>query len=216
MEEQHHYGRRAYNAPRRTAAAAQTRETIVQAAKRSFEERGWAATTIGSIAASASVSPKTIEALFGTKAALLKTVVDYAIRGDLRDLTINQRERAAAIEAARDASSMLDLHASHVRTIQTRTARVAWSVEVAAPTDEHVAELWKQMTANRLSGVRWATRTYMSKAGADRAIKRTEVENAFWLALDWGTFRSLTDQRGLTAVQFEHWLRGYYRRMLLA
>src|SRR3954452_10958367 len=128
MTEQHHPQRRAYNAPRRAAAAAQTRETIVQAAKQAFEERGWAATTIQSVAASASVSPKTVEALFGTKAVLLKTVVDFAIRGDLLDLTVNQRERVAAMDAAADATSMLDLHASHVRTIHARTARVAWSV----------------------------------------------------------------------------------------
>src|SRR4051812_22209221 len=216
MKEQHQHQRRAYNAPGRAAAAAQTRETIVRAAKEAFEERGWAATTIQSVAASASVSPKTVEALFGTKAALLKTVVDFAIRGDLLDLTVNQRERAAAIEAAENATAMLDLHASHVRTIQARTARIARAVEVAAPTDSHVAELWSQMTANRLSGVRWATRAYMSKAGADARIKRTDVENTFWLALYWGTFRSLTEQRGLTAHQFERWLRGYYRRMLLA
>src|SRR3954462_3407468 len=216
MEEQHRPDRRAYNAPRRAVAAAQTRETIVQAAQQAFEEVGWAAATISTIAASASVSPKTIEALFGTKAALLKTVVDYAIRGDLLDRTVNQRERAAAIDAAADATSMLDLHASHVRTIQARTARIAWSVEVAAPADSHVGELWNQMTANRLSGVRWATRTYMSKAGADPSIKRGEVENTFWLALDWGTFRSMTDQHGLPVDEFERWLRGYYRRMLLA
>src|SRR3982751_5032291 len=151
MEEQHRPYRRAYNAPRRAVAAAQTRETIVQAPQQACEEDGWAAATISTIAASASVSPKTVEALFGTKATLLKTVVDFAIRGDLLNLTVNQRDRAAAIDAAVDATSMLDLHASHVRTIQARTARIAWSVEVAAPTDPHVAELWSQMTANRLS-----------------------------------------------------------------
>jgi len=216
MTQKDQASRRAYNAPRRAAAAEQTRESIVQAAKQAFEERGWAATTIRSIAESASVSPKTVEALFGTKATLLKTVVDYSIRGDLLDLSVNQRDRAAAIDAAGDAASMLDLHASHVRTIQARTARVAWSVEVAAPTDANVAELWSQMTANRLSGVGWATRTYMSKAGADPSIKRTDVESTFWLALEWGTFRSLTDEHGLSVDQFERWLREYYRRMLLA
>jgi AcrR family transcriptional regulator len=216
MREQHQQQRRAYNAPRRAAAAAQTRETVVQAAKQAFEERGWAATTIQSVAASASVSPKTVEALFGTKAVLLKTVVDFAIRGDLLDLTVNQRERVAAMDAAADATSMLDLHASHVRTIQARTARIAWAVEVAAPTDANVAELWSQMTANRLSGVRWATRAYMSKPGAETSIKRAEVESTFWLALEWGTFRTMTVQHGLSIGQFERWLRHYYRRMLLA
>ena len=85
-----------------------------------------------------------------------------------------------------------------------------------APTDSSVAELWDQMTANRRSGSRWATRTYLSKVGADPTLKRVEVENTFWLALDWGTFRSMTDQHGLTVGAFERWLRGYYRRMLLA
>jgi hypothetical protein len=72
------------------------------------------------------------------------------------------------------------------------------------------------MTANRLSGMRRATRTYLSKAGADPNIKRSEVENTFWLALEWGTFTSMTDQHGLTVDQFERWLRGYFRRMPLA
>src|SRR5439155_1151625 len=89
--------------------------------------------------ASASVSPKTVEALFGTKAALLKTVVDFAIRGDLLDLSVNQRERAAAIDVADNATAMLDLHSSHVRTIQARTARIAWSVEVDALRAEALA-----------------------------------------------------------------------------
>jgi AcrR family transcriptional regulator len=189
---------------------------IVQAAKKAFEERGWAATTIRSIATSASVSPKTVEAVFGTKAALLKTVVDYSIRGDLVDLTVNEREAVAAMEAARAAGSMLDLHASHVRTIQVRTARIAWSVEVAAPTDADVAELWSRMTANRLSGTRWATQTFMAKRGANPRLDLTDVENTFWLALEWGTFRSLTDDHGLTADEYERWLRTYYRRMLLS
>ena len=64
-------GTRRYHAPRRAAAAAQTREAILHAAQDQFQARGWAATTIAAVAADAAVSPKTIQALFGTKAALL-------------------------------------------------------------------------------------------------------------------------------------------------
>src|SRR3954465_9291236 len=90
--------RRPYNSPQRASAARRTREAIVQSAKEAFEQRGFSATTIPLIASAAGVSPKTVEALFGTKAALLRAVVDYAIRGDLLDIPITQREGATRIE----------------------------------------------------------------------------------------------------------------------
>jgi AcrR family transcriptional regulator len=50
--------------------------------------RGWAAATITAVAAQAAVSPKTAQALFGTKAALLAVAVDYAIAGDAAGVPI--------------------------------------------------------------------------------------------------------------------------------
>jgi AcrR family transcriptional regulator len=49
------------------------------------EAHGWAATTVAAVAADAAVSPKTIQALFGTKATLLAAAVDYAIAGDVAE-----------------------------------------------------------------------------------------------------------------------------------
>lgn len=207
-------GRRRYNSPRRAAAAQRTRETIVGSAQKAFERNGWSATTIPAIAATAGVSPKTVEALFGTKAALLRAVVDYAIRGDLLDIPIAQREGGMRIEAAPTAAAMLDLHASHVRSIVERTAGVAWTVEHAAAGDPDVAELWERMTRNRRSGVTWASNVLLAKPDTDPTLKRRDVENTFWLALEWGTYRTMTDQHGLTPAQFERWLRTYYRNML--
>src|SRR3979409_1256921 len=134
--------KRPYRAPRRAAAAAQTREAILPAAKERFEARGWAGTTIAAIAADAGVSPKTIEALFATKAALLAAVVDYAIRGDTNELPMIRREAAQAGEAAPDAATMLELHAAYAGGIDARSARIAWVVETAAGSDERVAQLW--------------------------------------------------------------------------
>jgi AcrR family transcriptional regulator len=206
--------RRPYNSPRRASAARRTRETIVQSAKEAFEQKGWSATTIPLIASAAGVSPKTVEALFGTKAALLRAVVDYSIRGDLLDIPVTEREGGTRIEAAPTAAAMLDLHASHVRTIVERTAGVAWSVEHAAAGDPDVADLWQKMTRNRRSGVTWATDVLLAKPDADPTLKRSHVESTFWLALEWGTYRTMTEQHGLTPAEFERWLRTYYRNML--
>src|SRR5205823_11331788 len=102
---------RPYRAPRRAAAAARTRESIVAAAKDVFERLGWSGTTMRAVADQGSVSVKTVEALYRTKAELLKVTVDYAIAGDLRDVPILGRDAVAAMQAAPDAPTMLGLHA---------------------------------------------------------------------------------------------------------
>jgi hypothetical protein len=43
-----------------------------------------------------------------------------------------------------------------------------------------------------------------------------EIEPVFLVAFDWATYRVLTAVAGLSAADYEEWLRSYYRRMLLA
>jgi AcrR family transcriptional regulator len=208
--------KRPYHSPRRVSAAARTRETILGAAKEGFESRGWSGATMPSIAAAAGVSQKTVEGLYGTKASLLRAVVDFSIRGDARPIPMPRREAVAAMEAVTEASTMLDLHASHIRSIAERSGRIAWVVEDAAPSDPDVADLWHTMTDNRRFGVKWAAKTLLAKPDADPSLARSDAENTFWIALEWGTYRTLTEHRGLSPRAFEAWLRAYYRRMLLS
>jgi AcrR family transcriptional regulator len=171
---------------------------------------------MSAVAAEAGVSLKTLEAVFGSKPALLGAIVDFSIRGDDRALPVSRRETVRAMEAAPTAGAMLDLHALHVAHISARSAGIAWVVEQAAAGNDEVRELWRRMTANRVSGVRWATRTLRAKPDLDRDLRPGEIETAFWLALDWSTYRSMTVGRGIGPRAFESWLRNYYRRMLLA
>ncbi len=206
---------RVYRAPKRQAAAARTREAIARAAKELFEERGWAGTTIRAVADAADVSQKTVEAVFGTKAALLQAAVEYAIRGDVDPLPMPQRERIALMESAPDAATMLQLHAAHLRTINQRSARLAAAVEHAAAADTDVAALWHEMNRNRSYAVQWATKTFLSKSGRRRGLRRRDVEATFWIALDWGTYRTLTEHAERTPDEAERWLGHYYRSTLL-
>jgi AcrR family transcriptional regulator len=204
---------RPYAAPNRGAAAQRTRASIVDAAKRSFEDVGWAGTTIAAVARSAGVSPKTIESAFGTKAALLAAAFDYAMRGDIDPIPVAQRPLGVAVEQAHDAKTMLRRHARYLRAIHERSARIAWTVETAADADAGVAELWRRMTTNRESGVRWATETLRTKAGRNTRLSIREVEEVFWIACDWGVYRTLTGPAGLSPDEYEAWLRRYYRSL---
>src|SRR5215469_43616 len=133
--------KRLYHAPRRAAAAARTQEAIVTAAKDAFERLGWSGTTMRGIADQAAVSVKNVEALYRTKAELLKQVIDFAIAGDLRPVPVLGREPVAAMQAAPDAATMLDLHAHHARVTSGRVAPVLWVAEQAAPANQDVARL---------------------------------------------------------------------------
>lgn len=208
--------KRRYNGQRRAVTAADTRASILAAAKTAFERGGWAGTTVAAIAERARVSPKTVEALFGTKAAVLHAVVDYAIRGDGDNLPIVRRDAALAIEQAPTAATMLDLDAAMVVAINARSAQIAWVVEAAAPADERVAEIWKRMTTNLRHGVRWAAATLLEKPGVRPDLTELEAEEIFHIARIWSTYRSLTRTRRLSADAAEAWIGKYYQRMLLS
>ena len=61
---------------------ASTRLVVVEAARRLFLERGFAATTVPAVAAEAAVSVQTVYKVFGTKARLAKAVFDVSMAGD--------------------------------------------------------------------------------------------------------------------------------------
>src|SRR2546429_336067 len=149
MESHDNKPKRRYDASVRKAAAAQRRLAVVAAAREAFERQGWSGVTMREISEAAGVSQKTIEASFGTKAALLEAAVDYAIRGDLEPPPMPQRKTVREMEQAADAAEMLRLHARHLRLINARSARIAAVVEQAAAADPAVDALWRQLNDNR-------------------------------------------------------------------
>ena len=219
---------RPYHAPRRTAAAAATRQAILRAAKAEFEARGWAATTMRSIAMSAGVSPKTVEALFATKPALLEATLlaavdDQAADSDTgpaiirpEDVLGPQREARREMEGAPDAAIMLELHAALLCELHLRAARMCWAVETAVPSDEGLAALWARLTESQVVLVRWSAEVLLAKPGVRADLTAREAEETFLVAMDWNTYRTLVTKRGMTLDEVHAWTTRYYRRMLLA
>jgi AcrR family transcriptional regulator len=220
---------RSYHAPRRTAAAAETRQAILRAAKEEFEARGWAATTMRSIALSARVSPKTVEALFATKPALLEATLLDALGGAAADTDTSdppvvppeavleiQGAAARAIELAPDATTMLELHAAMVTANNVRAARMCWALETAAPSEDGLAEIWARVTEAQKFGVHWSAEVLLGKPGVRTDLSLREAEEAFLTGTDWNTYRTLTTKGDMSPEEAQAWITRYYRRMLLA
>jgi AcrR family transcriptional regulator len=220
---------RTYHAPRRTAAAAETRQAILWAAKEEFEARGWAATTMRSIAMSAGVSPKTVEALFATKPALLEATLLAALSSDAANTDTGDRavlrpeavlelrgEAVREIEAAPDAATMLELHSALVSEMNARAARLVWALETAVPSDERLAEISARMTEVVLFGARWLAEVLLRKPGGRADLTLREAEETFLIAIDWNTYRTLSTKGDMGPEDVRTWLMRYYRRTLLA
>ena len=90
---------RRYATPKRDQRAAATRRTILAAAETLFLRDGYARTSMKAIAAQAGVSEKTMYLAFGTKATLLRQVIQLAVQGDEAPVPLSERPEWRAVVA---------------------------------------------------------------------------------------------------------------------
>jgi AcrR family transcriptional regulator len=141
--------RRRYDSARRAEQARQTRNAIIETARRLFLRDGYAGTTIAAIAAAAQVSVETIYKAFGGKPGLVRAICDAALAG-------------AGPIPAETRSDQLQLHEPDPRRIvrgwgeltvevAPRIAPIMLLVRSAAAADPEMAGLLAEVEAARLS-----------------------------------------------------------------
>src|SRR5260221_1766873 len=113
---------RRYRSSLRDAQARRTRQRVLDAATAVFLDRGYGGATIRAVAAEAKVSVPTVEALFGTKARLLKAAIDVAIAGDDEPVAVLDRAWAADARQAWTAEVFLSRLAGVVAAARARSA----------------------------------------------------------------------------------------------
>src|SRR5260221_10812195 len=119
---------RRYRSSLRDAQARRTRQRVLDAATAVFLDRGYGGATIRAVAAGAKVSVPTVEALFGTKARLLKAAIDVAIAGDDEPVAVLDRGWGADAPHAWPAEEFLSVVAGVVAAAQARSAGVGPAV----------------------------------------------------------------------------------------
>src|SRR6185295_13810627 len=99
-----------------------TRHSIIDAARRLFLEKGYAATTMPAIAQAAGIALDTVYATVGKKPTLFRLLIEMAISGSDRAVPAEERDYVRAIREERDAARKLRLYAGAVSRIQSRLA----------------------------------------------------------------------------------------------
>ena len=133
---------RAYDAPKRQAAARETRRRIRSAATALFLAQGYAATSMRAVALAAGVAEKTVYLQYATKTALLKEVVETAIVGDDDEVPVAARGWFTDALGEPDPQAKLRLIVDGTTTLHERTGPMFSVARGAAAVDPDVARLW--------------------------------------------------------------------------
>jgi AcrR family transcriptional regulator len=198
--------RRRYDASGRRARARETREEIAEAARRLFQENGYARTTVTDIARETNVSPETIYKAFGSKGALLGAVVAASIRGDVEAPPLRRRPMIDAIRQEQDPRLQLDMYGSLLAIVNPRLAPLVRVMREAATGDPEIASALAQLKANRLAGMSELA-AFLADRGALRlGISKQEARDVLWTLNSPELYELLVLERGWSARRYGRWV----------
>jgi AcrR family transcriptional regulator len=198
--------RRPYRSEIRSDAARRTRAAILAVAHDLFVARGYAGTSVRAVAEAAGVSVPTVEQAFGTKANLLKTVVDVARAGDDEPVPVLDRPPARTALAASDLTGFLDAICAEIATVAARVTRIFTVMEQAAASDERIARLAADVDAQRRAVARWILDGVRRHAPLREGVTDAMAEDTIWVLMDPAVHRRLLVDRGWSTADLAAWL----------
>jgi AcrR family transcriptional regulator len=208
--------RRAYRSAVRAEAARRTRSAILAAAHETFVARGYGATSLRGIAQAAGVSVPTIEQTFGTKANLLKTVVDVTRAGDDQPIPVLERAPAQAALATTNAADFLTVITTEIGVVATRVSGIFIVVEQAAASDDQIRQLATELDTQRRAVAAWILDALRDRGRLRPGLDSEHAADTIWVLLDPTVHRRLTHHRGWTTETFTRWLRDAIIHLILA
>ncbi len=209
--------RRRYDSSRRRAQAAQTRLDIVTAARSVFEEQGYTGAGIAKIAEAAGVVVETIYRTFGSKAGLFKAVIESAVAGGAARTATPVEERPAirAIIAETDARRQLQLYAATQPGIHARVGPLLRVLQQAAASDTELADLWRQLEAQRLEGMSNFARRLAQRGALGTGLSVEEARDILWTINSQAVYDLLVEERRWSAERYRDWIAFTLGRLLL-
>jgi uncharacterized glyoxalase superfamily protein PhnB/AcrR family transcriptional regulator len=196
---------RRYRSPRRGQQARATRARIVAAAARRFLAHGYAGTTMRAVASDAGVALPTVELAFGTKARLLKAVIDAAIAGDDEPVPMLERRWAARARSVAGAAGFAAVCAGQLAESAQRAAGLTLVALEAARADPDIAAAAAQLMTQRQVMAAWMVDGLLRWAPLRAGLDYPAAVDTVWALMDPALFCRLTGDRGWSPARFGDW-----------
>ena len=208
--------KRQYDSSRRQAQARETQARILDAARRLFIARGYAGTTIETLAGEAGVAVETVYATFGSKRVVLARLVNRAVGGDDEPLPILERPGPKSVRAEKDQRRQLRGFAHDMSEIMARVGPLFGVMRAAAPTEPEIADLLRHALNARHTNIAVLVRWLESNGPLRPGLSGEDAVDTLWAVSSAETHQLLTVDRGWTSEQYERWLGDSLIALLLA
>ncbi len=198
--------RRPYRSTLRADQARATRRAVVSAARDLFVEVGWSRTTIDAVAARAGVSRKTVFTAVGSKAALLKVALDWALVGDDEPVPLSERQIIVELEQLTEPHELIARWAQFVAALEERAAPLADVLAVAADGDPEAADVHAASERNRLRGAEFIVARLTATDGLRPGLTTERAVAAALVLMDPAVHRTLVREHGWSRTEYADWI----------
>jgi AcrR family transcriptional regulator len=200
----------------RAARVLENEERIVRAAHELFARNGYRATTLTSVADAAGVAHRTVYIRFGTKAALLKRVIDVALVGDLAPIDVASREwyrTATTAPTLEERIAALAKGSARLMASAADVIAVAREAEPAEPLLAAAAHAGRAATRNAIRAFWMCARDDgLLPTGCDL----TWLADTTSVLAHAETYLLMRETLRVTPKRYENWLATTWRRMATA
>jgi len=185
---------------RRKEYAEATRRAIVDAARKLFSERGYFATKVDDIAATARVAPATVYAVGGGKQGLLGTLVDSWSAAPVVE------EHLRTVEGLDDAQAILREVAKTCCGMRRDYGDIVRTILHTAPHDSEVAETLTTATGRYRKALGRVARRLAALRALRKGIDAEQAVDILWFYFGYSGLFTLVDDNRWTYERAEQWL----------
>jgi len=206
---------RPYRSSLRAEQAQDTRRRIRAAADRLFLEHGYGDVSMDDIARAAGVARQTVFSAFGSKANVLKQVIDVRLAGDDAPLPLAARPAARRMLAATDPVEAIRRAAHLIVDVALRVAPLWSAIGQAAAVDKEIAGLLGTYDRARHEGIGELVEVVARLGALRRGRSRAKAKDAVFLLTDPSVV-ARAGELGWSPAEIERWYIDGLSGLLLA
>lgn len=201
--------KRSYRSTARNTQAAQTRNRILESAKRLFESEGFECVTIEKIAQTADVSIPTIYSLYQSKRGVLRALMDEALPTDqfnaLVERSIQEKSpKKRLCISAKIARQMYDAEKAQMDIFR--------GAAVLAP---EFKELEKEKEMRRYNRQVVTIKAMAKEKSLAKGLSVAKARDILWAFTGRDIYRMFVVEQGWTSDEYEKWLAQFLIKNLM-
>jgi TetR/AcrR family transcriptional regulator of autoinduction and epiphytic fitness len=207
--------KRKYNSSRRREQARQTRRSILEASRSLFFEKGYAGTSLEAIAQEAGVAVETVYANFGSKRAILASLVDFSVVGDEEPLPLLERPQILATLQETDPLRLITAFVHDIYEIMSRMSPIFALLRATAKSEPEIGSMLESLLKERLQGMAFFVNQVANIGPLRENLSAEQAAETVWTLSSGEVFQLLIEDLGWTREQYETWLWDALTRLLL-